>query len=214
MRKIVNKKLSEEEIFMAAKHALDGGLTSLKLYGMVGLPTELEEDVDATADLILRIKRKITGLRLTLGVSTFVPKAHTPFQWNGVRPEAKKRLKLLAKRLNPHGIQLRAESYGWSLIQALLSRSDRRLAPVIAAVRGSHTTLGGWKKAYRQIQEENISNKNNQAKLPDWEEIIHENWDISRVLPWSHLQGPIKPKVLIDHQQQALNHTLESTSKK
>ena len=214
MRKIVNKKLSEEEIFMAAKHALDGGLTSLKLYGMVGLPTELEEDVDATADLILRIKRKITGLRLTLGVSTFVPKAHTPFQWNGVRPEAKKRLKLLAKRLNPHGIQLRAESYGWSLIQALLSRSDRRLAPVIAAVRGSHTTLGGWEKAYRQIQEENISNKNNQAKLPDWEEIIHENWDISRVLPWSHLQGPVKPKVLIDHQQQALNHTLESTSKK
>lgn len=75
-------------------------------------------------------------------MSSFVPKAHTPFQWQGVRPEADKRLKLLAKRLKPKGIELRPESYGWSVIQALLSRSDRRLAPVIAAARGKHESLG------------------------------------------------------------------------
>ncbi len=217
MRKIVNKKLSEEEIFMAAKYAIDGGLTNLKLYGMVGLPTELEEDVEATADLLLRIKRQISNLRLTLGVSTFVPKAHTPFQWNGVRPEAKTRLKLLAKKLKPNGIQLRPESYGWSVIQALLSRSDRRLAPVIAAVRGSHTSLGGWKKAYRQIQEEHVSQENYNpmplAKLPAWDEIIHEDWNTSRVLPWSHIQGPLNPKVLIDHQKQALTQNVQLNSK-
>ena len=79
-------------------------------------------------------------------MSTFVPKAHTPFQWQGVRPEAEKRLKLLAKRLKPKGIDLRPESYGWSVIQALLSRSDRRLAPVIAAVRGSQESLGVGKR--------------------------------------------------------------------
>jgi radical SAM superfamily enzyme YgiQ (UPF0313 family) len=143
MRRVVNKKLSEEEIFAAARHAREGGLSALKLYGMAGLPLEEESDIEATADLLLALKKATPGLRLTLGVSTFVPKAHTPFQWEGVRPEAEKRLRLLAKRLKPRGIDLRPESYGWSLIQALLSRGDRRLAPVIAAVRGSQESLGG-----------------------------------------------------------------------
>ena len=68
-----------------------------------------------------------------------------------MRPEAEKRLKLLGKRLRPKGIELRPESYGWSVIQALLSRGDRRLALVIAAVRGRHESLGGWKAAYREL---------------------------------------------------------------
>jgi radical SAM superfamily enzyme YgiQ (UPF0313 family) len=133
LRRVVNKKLDTEAIFAAARHARDGGLSSLKLYGMAGLPSEDPADVDATAQLLLALKKATPGLRLSLGVSTFVPKAHTPFQWDGVRPEAEQRLKLLARRLNPKGIELRPESYGWSVIQALLSRSDRRLAPVIAA---------------------------------------------------------------------------------
>ncbi len=212
MRKIVNKKLSEEEIFMAAKYAVDGGLKNLKLYGMVGLPKEEEEDIEATADLLLRVKRKITGLRLTLGVSTFVPKAHTPFQWHGVRPEADKRLRLLAKRLKPNGINFRPESYRWSLIQALISRGDRRLAPVIAQVRGSHQSFSSWKNAYRAMQEENKSIPENEQrtlpKLPTWENVIHENWETSTVLPWSHLQGPLKPEILIQHQKQSLNELI------
>jgi hypothetical protein len=76
---------------------------------MVGLPTEQEADVEATAELLIALKKATPGLRLSLGVSSFVPKAHTPFQWEGVRPEAEKRLKLLAKRLNPKGIELRPE---------------------------------------------------------------------------------------------------------
>ena len=115
---------------------------TLKLYGIVGLPTEVEADIEATTDLLLRLKSKASKLRLTLGVSTFVPKAHTPFQWHGVRPEAKNRLKLIAKKLKPKGIQVRPESYNSSIIQALISRSDRRIAPVIALVRGSQNNLG------------------------------------------------------------------------
>ena len=126
--------------------------SGLKLYGMVGLPDEGEADVEATAELLLSLKAATPGLRLSLGVSTFVPKAHTPFQWEGVRPEAEKRLQLLARRLKPRGIELRPESYGWSVIQALISRSDRRLAPVIAAARGQLSSLGGWKRAYRERQ--------------------------------------------------------------
>jgi len=213
MRELVNKKLSREEIFAAASHAKAGGLSGLKLYGMVGLPEEEEADVETTAELLLALKRATPGLRLSLGVSTFVPKAHTPFQWQGVRPEAEKRLKLLAKRLKPKGIELRPESYGWSVIQALLSRSDRRLAPVIAAARGRHESLGGWKQAYRQVREASPAGSNSpavsrtadtQPPPPAWEEVIHHTWTSARVLPWSHLQGAISPEVLAGHAQNSL----------
>ncbi len=200
MRQVVNKKLSSEEIYSAARYAKDGGLTGLKLYGMVGLPTEEDADVEATAALLLDLKKATPGLRLSLGVSTFVPKAHTPFQWQGVRPEAEKRLKLLAKRLKPKGIELRPESYGWSVIQALLSRSDRRLAPVIAAARGRHDSLGSWKQAYRGVREQ-ISGP---ESPPAWEEVIHASWSPGRVLPWEHLEGPLPKTTLAAHCHEAL----------
>jgi radical SAM superfamily enzyme YgiQ (UPF0313 family) len=160
----------------------------------VGLPCETDEDVESTAALLLSLKKATPGLRFTLGVSTFVPKAHTPFQWQGVRPEAEKRLKLLAKRLKPKGIDLRPESYGWSVIQALLSRSDRRLAQVIAAVRGRHDKLGGWKQAYREAE----------TPLPPWEDVIHSAWEADRVLPWEHLKGPLPKATLRKHHDEAL----------
>ncbi len=197
MRQVVNKKLATEEIFAAARYAREGGLTGLKLYGMVGLPTEEESDVEATAALLLALKKATPGLRFSLGVSTFVPKAHTPFQWQGVRPEAEKRLKLLAKRLKPRGIELRPESYGWSVIQALLSRSDRRLAPVIAAVRGRQESLGGWKKAYREAC--GGAGASAAPPPPPWEEVVHATWDPGQVLPWDHLQGPLAKPVLAGH---------------
>jgi radical SAM superfamily enzyme YgiQ (UPF0313 family) len=194
MREVVNKKLATEEIYAAARYAKEGGLSGLKLYGMAGLPSETEADIEATAELLLQLKQATPGLRLSLGVSTFVPKAHTPFQWQGVRPEAEKRLKLLGKRLKPKGIELRPESYGWSVIQALLSRSDRRLAPVIAAVRGRHEKLGGWKQAYREAE----------TPLPPWEDVIHQSWEAERVLPWEHLNGPLPKATLRKHHDEAL----------
>ncbi len=214
MRKVVNKKLSEEEIFAATQYALEGGLKNIKLYGMVGLPLEEDADIAATADLLLRLKKRTTGLRFTLGISTFVPKAHTPFQWHGVRPEAEKRLKHLAKQLKPKGIELRPESFKWSVIQALISRSDRRLASVIALVRGSQNSLGGWKKAYQAVSEGNDPQAKNQphsmATLPTWNEVIHDSWLTSRVLPWTHIEGPLKLEQLIKHHDQAINQTFQA----
>jgi len=208
MREVVNKKLSTEEIFAAARYAKEGGLSGLKLYGMAGLPTETEADMEATAELMLALKKATPGLRLSLGVSTFVPKAHTPFQWQGVRPEAEKRLKLLSKRLQPKGIELRPESYGWSVIQALLSRSDRRLAPVIAAARGDHASLGGWKKAYRAVVEGATGGTPAGVSPlpvpPPWQEVVHGEWSSDRVLPWEHLDGPLPKATLVGHRQQAL----------
>ena len=208
MREVVNKKLSTEEIFAAARYAKEGGLSGLKLYGMAGLPSEEEADIEATAELMLALKKATPGLRLSLGVSTFVPKAHTPFQWQGVRPEAEKRLKLLSKRLQPKGIELRPESYGWSVIQALLSRSDRRLAPVIAAARGDHASLGGWKKAYRAVVEGDTGGTPAGVSPlpvpPPWQEVVHGEWSCDRVLPWEHLDGPLSKATLVGHRQQAL----------
>ena len=201
MRQVVNKKLATEEIFAAARYAKEGGLTGLKLYGMAGLPTEEDADIEATADLLLALRKATPGLRLSLGVSTFVPKAHTPFQWEGVRPEAEKRLKRLGKRLKPNGIELRPESYGQSLIQALLSRSDRRLAPVIVAVRGHHEQLGGWKTAYRAVMAHASTAA---AALPPWEEVVHARWGPERVLPWGHLEGPLPTATLARHRDEAL----------
>mgnify|MGYP006276836881 FL=1 len=211
MRRVVNKKLDTDEIFAAARYAKEGGLGGLKLYGMVGLPTEEAIDVEATADLLLALKKATPGLRLSLGVSTFVPKAHTPFQWDGVRPEAEKRLQLLAKRLKPKGIDLRPESYGWSVIQALLSRSDRRLAPVIAAARGQHDSLGGWKRAYKAVLKGDgpeiaaaVSRMWDTQPPPPWDQVIHDSWSSERVLPWSHLHGPLPVDTLARHRSEAL----------
>ncbi|QEY33488.1 radical SAM protein [Synechococcus sp. RSCCF101] len=200
MRELINKKLSHEQIQAAARHALEGGLSALKLYGMVGLPTEEEDDVEATADLMLQLRAANPGLRLTLGVSSFVPKAQTPFQWHGLRPEAEKRLKRLGKRLRPKGITLRPESYGWSAVQALLSRGDRRLAPVIAAVRGNSTSQGGWKRAHAAVRAGEAPPAPGSPPLPPppaWSEVVHGCWDQEQVLPWQHLRGGVAPAVLV-----------------
>jgi len=205
LREVVNKKLAREEIFQAARHAKEGGLSGLKLYGMVGLPSEEDDDVEATADLLLALKQATPGLRLTLGVSTFVPKAHTPFQWEGLRPVAEKRLQRLGKRLKPKGIELRPESHGWSVIQTLLSRGDRRLAPVVAAVRGQHESLGGWKRAYRAVR----AGETDPAPLPlppppPWAELVEGCWTAERVLPWAHLASGLPEATLWRHRLEAL----------
>ena len=166
--------------------------------------------MEAPRRLLLSLKKGTPGLRFTLGVSTFVPKAHTPFQWQGVRPEAEKRLKLLAKRLKPKGIDLRPESYGWSVIQALLSRSDRRLAPVIAAVRGSQESLGGWKKAYRAALWPVNSLKPAAQALsyrcrPSWHAWCTNDGPLTRCCPGAISDGPLSQEKLQEHRQQALS---------
>lgn len=95
LRRIINKKLTNAEIIQAANNAKAGGLSHLKLYGMVGVPNEAMEDLEQTVAMLRDIKQSAPGLRLTFGCSTFVPKAHTPFQWFGVNRQAEKRLQFL-----------------------------------------------------------------------------------------------------------------------
>ncbi|MEO0969846.1 MAG: radical SAM protein, partial [Cyanobacteria bacterium J06639_18] len=152
VRRIVNKKLQQDEIIQAAINAKAGGLKSLKLYGMMGIPGEEPSDLDATVSMMRDLKKAAPGLRLTWGCSTFVPKAHTPFQWMGVNPQAQKRLQFLQKKLKPQGIDFRPESYNWSIIQALLSRGDRRLSHLLELTRDFGDSLGSYKRAFKELK--------------------------------------------------------------
>jgi radical SAM superfamily enzyme YgiQ (UPF0313 family) len=193
LRQIVNKKLEREEILTAAHNAKVGGLTGLKFYGMVGIPGETDEDLEKTLALFKEIKKTAPGLRLTLGCSTFVPKSHTPFQWLGVDKSAEKRLKFLQKQLGSQGIDFRPESYQWSVIQALLSRGDRRLTPLLLLTRHYGDTLGSFKRAFKELQ----------GQLPPLEFYVHQNWAVNQVLPWHHLLGPLPGATLKKHLTEA-----------
>lgn len=195
VRKIVNKKLYNQEIIQAAINAKAGGLSSLKLYGMVGIPGEAAEDVDATVKMMEDVKKAAPGLRLTLGCSTFVPKSHTPFQWLGVNKLSEKRLQLLQKKLKPQGIEFRPESYNWSIIQALLSRGDRRLCQLLELTRDFGDSLGSYKRAFKQLK----------GQIPDLDFYVYSNWSTEQILPWNHLQGPLPQSTLIKHLIEATN---------
>ncbi len=189
IRQIINKKLHNDEIIQAAVNAKAGGLKSLKLYGMAGIPGEEPEDLEQTVAMMRNIKKAAPGLRLTFGCSTFVPKAHTPFQWFGVNRQAEKRLQFLQKQLKPQGIEFRPESYNWSIIQALLSRGDRRLSQLLELTRDFGESLGSYKRAFKQLK----------GQIPDLDFYVHAEWSTEQVLPWSHLQGTLPQSTLIKH---------------
>ncbi|MBD2667093.1 radical SAM domain protein [Richelia sinica FACHB-800] len=196
LRQIINKKLYNDEIIQAAINAKAGGLSSLKLYGMVGIPGEEGEDLDATVAMMKSVKKAAPRLRLTLGCSTFVPKSHTPFQWYGVNKQAEKRLQLLQKQLKPQGIDFRPESYNWSIIQALLSRGDRRLSQLLELTRDFGDSLGSYKRAFKELK----------GKIPDLDFYVYANWSTNQILPWSHLQGPLPQSTLQKHLAEAQSH--------
>lgn len=193
LRQIINKKLDNEEIIQAAINAQAGGLKALKLYGMVGIPGEEEADIDATVKMMEAMKKAAPGLKLTLGCSTFVPKSHTPFQWFGVNKESKKRLHELQKKLRSRGIDFRPESYNWSVIQALISRGDRRLTPLLELTRHYGDSVGSYKRAFKELK----------GQLPPLEFYVHQTWETTQILPWSHLQGPLPQSTLEKHLAEA-----------
>lgn len=193
LREIVNKKLTDDEITTAAVNAKAGGLKAIKFYGMAGIPGEEQTDIDATIDMMLTAKKAAPGLRLTLGCSTFVPKAHTPFQWFGVNKAAKKRLQLLQKKLRSQGIEFRPESYNWSVIQALLSRGDRRLSRLLELTREYGDTLGSYKRAFKDLK----------GQIPPLDFYVHQQWETDQVLPWQHLHTAIPKATILKHLEES-----------
>ena len=154
LRRVINKNLTEEQIYKAIDVARDCGLKGIKFYGMIGLPTETQEDIEEIVNLSKRIKQKYKGFDINFGFSTFVPKANTPFQWFGREDEKslEKKSNYLKKELHKLGIQISISSAKWDYYQALLSRGDENLTDYVIEVYKQGGKLGAFKKVAKEMK--------------------------------------------------------------
>ena len=135
MRRVTNKGITEENVFNAVKLGIDAGIKNFKLYFMIGLPFEEMADVDAIAEMVIKLKNFVADGKFTLSVNPFIPKPFTPFQWS---PMADKKylqaaLKNLRGRLKKfRDVEIISESLKSARVQAILSRGDRKLAGLVA----------------------------------------------------------------------------------
>ena len=177
LRKVIRKGISEDDILKAVSMvARVGKIKQLKLYFMIGLPSETEEDIEAIVELVLKCKRILDqgggGCRLDLNIAPFIPKAGTPFQWLGMAPQdvLEQRLLFLKRRLAPQGIKLRSESLPWSEVQAVLARGDGVVGEVLALI--DSLSLGSWRKVVER-------------KKLDYDFYAHKRWQFEQILPWA-----------------------------
>ena len=152
LRDVINKDITEEEIINAAKSAFDMAYSAVKLYFMTGLPTETEDDLKGIRRICDLIKGAYNAaprkkaLRISVSVSTFVPKPFTPFQWERQigREELERRHEVLKKLLFIRGVSLSLSHFKTSVLEAVLARGDRRLSAVIESAYKKGCILDGW----------------------------------------------------------------------
>ena len=153
LRKVVNKNITEEEIFNAIKVSKENGLKGIKIYAMLGLPTETKEDVEEFIRLARDLKKEFKGFDITFSFSTFVPKPHTPFQFLP-REDTKsleKKINCLQKEFHKMGINARFSSPKWDYFQTLLSRGDSSLTEYLIEVYKQGGKLGAYKSAAKKF---------------------------------------------------------------
>ena len=154
LRDAINKNVTEEDLLNTCRIAFEGGWNTIKLYFMLGLPTETDEDVLAINDLAMKVlalfrpyaKNKSKGVRITVSTSCFVPKPHTPFQWEPQvdMDEYRRRVALLRENMRAKAITYNWHDADTSLIEAVLSRGDRRVGAVIEEVWKTGGRLDSW----------------------------------------------------------------------
>ena len=177
LRKTINKNLSEEQIFNAVKIARENNLNGLKFYGMIGLPTETQNDLESTVKLAREIKKINKGFDLSFGFSSFVPKPNTPFQWCG-RENTKsleEKAAYLKKELHKLGISTNISSIKWDYWQAVLSRGDESLNDFVLEVYKQGGKLGSFKSAAKKL---NI----------DTDYFATRNYAFTDKLPWDFIE--------------------------
>lgn len=193
LRDAINKNLTEEDLLESCRRAFAGGYSAVKLYFMLGLPTETDEDVEGIADVAAHVMHawresavnKARGVRITVSTSWFVPKPHTAFQWEPQISieEYERRVALLRERMNTKTV-----TYNWhpsptSFMEAVLSRGDRRLCSVMEAAFRKGATLDAWEEYF---------------SLERWMEAFEEcgldphfyanrRREHGEIMPWSHI---------------------------
>lgn len=184
LRKVINKNLKEEQILKVVQIAQENGLKGLKIYAMIGLPTETFDDLKEMVELVKKIKKLHKGFGLGFSFSTFVPKPHTPFQWCG-RDDIKtleKKQNYLKKEFHKLGVKANFSSPKWDYYQALLSRGGRELGDYILRVYEQGGNIGAFKTAYRQFVESN--------NLRNSDYYAQREYDMEEKLPWDFLEIP------------------------
>lgn len=193
MRKVINKPQSDDQIFHAVELAAKYNFPQLKMYFMVGQPTETDEDVEAIADMTLRA-RHIFPRNIAINATPYVPKSHTAFQWAAMTPVEmlETRIKYLQDRLTSEGITVRSDSPAWAAVEGVLARGDRRLGRVLARMR--KTDLREWQRA---LQAESLS----QA------DFLRER-DLNEKLPWGSVTSGVSKAFFTWDLRRALRNDL------
>ncbi|MEW6002848.1 MAG: TIGR03960 family B12-binding radical SAM protein [Nitrospirota bacterium] len=217
LRRVINKDFSEEDYERALRTLFEEGWLNLKLYFMIGLPTETEEDVEKIplmALRALRIAKEYSGrfVNINIGVSPFVPKPHTPFQWYGQRPfdDLKRNKDYLRDVLPRKGFKIKGHDLEMSLLEAAFSRGNRSLATLIEAAWYLGCRLDGWTEAFdfekwkRAMDLTGIdvmSFAQREYKEPD-------------TLPWENIDVGVRKEFLWREYQQALSGNITSDCRK
>jgi len=201
MRNIINKPVSTEQLLETSREIFKHGWSKIKLYFMIGHPSETLEDVIAIADLckaVLKEGRKFKGKRasVTAGVSTFIPKPHTPFQWvacDNIEIITEKQ-KVLRKSLRGPGLKLNWNSPEISMLEAWLSRGDRRMSQVILEAWKMGAKFDAWNDHFQfNIWMQAFGNAN-----LDWRFYTHRERPIDEIFPWEHIDSTVRKKFLTE----------------
>jgi len=209
LRDVINKNVREEDLLRSCATAFEGGWSGVKLYFMLGLPTETDEDVVAIAELAERVllewKKHTTnrsrGIRITVSTSCFVPKPDTPFQWEGqvTRAEYSRRVALLRR-----SIRSKAITYNWhdpdtSYIEAVLSRGDRRVGQALYKAWEAGGKLDSWEEYFSCDRW--IKAFSDAGTDPDFYALRVRSED--ELLPWAHISCGVRPEHFIAERRAA-----------
>ena len=214
LRDVINKNLTEEEILTTCANAFSGGWNNVKLYFMLGLPTETDEDVLGIADLVYKIiqswkenaSNKKRGLRVHVATAYFVPKPHTPFQWEKqVTPEEYlRRCRLLKDHFYSKSIEYNYHTPDISRLEAVTARGDRRLGAVIEKAMENGAKMDGWDEYFSY-----------QAWLDAFDACgIDPNFYTVRgygedeILPWDTIDVGVTKNFLLRERKQACQNTV------
>ena len=209
LRDVINKNLTEEEILTTCANAFSGGWDHVKLYFMLGLPTETDEDVLGIAELVHKViltwkehaSNKKRGLRVHVATAYFVPKPHTPFQWEKqITPEEYlRRCHLLKDHFYSKSVEYNYHTPDISRLEAVTARGDRRLGPVIAEAARNGAKLDGWDEYFNyQIWMDAFKTC---GVDPDYYTI--RGFGEDELLPWDPIDVGVSKKFLLRERKRA-----------
>ena len=206
LRRVVNKALTDQDLMQAVETALQSGWTSLKLYFMLGLPKETEDDIAGIAELVHRMKDVARDgrrqLQLRVSLATFIPKPHTPFQWlpQLTPADVELRLDTLRQKLRRVGVQLSWPDSQMSQLEAVLARGDRRLGRAIFRAWQKGCVFDAWSEHCQpQKWHEALAEEGLNAAF-----YAHRLRPLNEALPWAHIDAGVSPEFLKREYEKAL----------